>query len=255
MSPDVRVDHGRMLDVLGREGELLVSATRGVGPESWVAGASGRTVGETVRHVGDLCEDTLSWLGAAERTARRWEVADGDSFSGLTARVAERFAELLAEFGSRPPDERCATWWPEDRSVHFWLRRMVHAATVHRVDVQTAAQTAVTSIEDRVAKDGIDEVLRMWFGYRLRALGINGHRTWSVRVDAADRSWLVTADPYCAAVVVPSDDATAADGVIAGDASAVYLWLWGRLPDRAINAVGDHDAVAQMWGLLRLATQ
>lgn len=43
--------------------------------------------------------------------------------------------------------------------------------------------------------------------------------------------------------------------VLSGEPPAVYLWLWGRLPDRAVTADGDPDAIAQLWGLLRLATR
>jgi hypothetical protein len=35
----------------------------------------------------------------------------------------------------------------------------------------------------------------------------------------------------------------------------MYRWLWGRLPDRMVEVIGDHDAIAQLWALLRLATK
>jgi hypothetical protein len=252
----MRVDYGRMLDLLGIEGQLLTAATHDVYPDHPVAGASGWTVREAVRDIGDLCEDTLAWMGASESAAQDWGVPGDADLPEMTSRFTARLADLLGEFGTRSADERCPTWWPEDRSVGFWLRRMVHATTVHRVDVQTAAGVRMTAIETDVALDGIDEVLRLWLGYRLRALGISATRTCSILVSAADREWRVAADPEVTKVTrLGAAEESIEDGFVAGDAAAVFLWLWGRLPDRAVKATGDHDAIAQLWGLLRLATQ
>ncbi|GAA0540590.1 hypothetical protein GCM10011581_38210 [Saccharopolyspora subtropica] len=250
---EVSLDYGRMLDLLGIEAQLLTAATHDAHADAPVWSASGRTLGESVRHLGDLCEDTLAWFGVA---APRWELPERFELREATSRFAVRLADLLAEFGARPPHDRCPTWWPEDHTVRFWLRRMLHATTVHRVDVQTGAGVSPTPIDPDVAIDGIDEVLRVWFGHRLPALGITATRQCSVGVHAGDRNWLVTADPSGAAVLSSPDVATATpDAVVGGDAPAVYLWMWGRLPNRAVETSGDPDAIAQLWGLLQLATR
>jgi hypothetical protein len=250
------IDHGRMLGVLGIEGRLLAAATHDVHPDVRVAGASGRTVRESVAHIGDLCEDALSWMGASESAAQDWGIPVDASLRETTVRFTARLADLLAEFGTRPPDQPCPSWWPADRSVGFWLRRMVHATTVHRVDVQTAAGLRMTSVDTDIALDGIDEVLRVWLGYRLHALGIRATRACSILVRATDRTWLVTSDAkHTRADRRGEPERSNEDGAIAGDATSLFLWLWGRLPDRAIESTGDLDAIAQLWGLLRLATQ
>ncbi|MER6989800.1 maleylpyruvate isomerase N-terminal domain-containing protein [Saccharopolyspora hirsuta] len=252
---EVGLDYGRMLDLLGIEAQLLIAATHDAHPDAPVWSASGRTLGQTIRHLGDLCEDALCWLGSAE-VERPWELPERPELREVTSRFAVRLAGLLAEFGARPPHDPCPTWWPEQHEVRFWLRRMLHATTVHRVDVQTAAGVERTAIEPDVAADGVDEVLRVWFGYRLHALGITASHACSVGVHVAGRNWLVTADQHGTAVV-GSDDvaATTPDAVVGGDAAAVYLWMWGRLPNRAVEISGDPDAVAQLWGLLQLATR
>ncbi|WP_249124655.1 maleylpyruvate isomerase N-terminal domain-containing protein [Saccharopolyspora erythraea] len=285
------VDHGRMLDLLGSEGQLLTAATHDAHEDLPVSGASGRTLGQSVGHLGDLCEDALSWMGASESAARNWGPPRQPGLRELTGRFTARLADLLAEFGTRSPQERCATWWPHDHTVGFWLRRILHATTVHRVDVQTAAGVEMTPIDPALALDGIDEVLRLWFGYRLRALGITATRPCSVVVKAGGRSWRASATPEGIEVWSPTDEPSApvtgagrpgtavgpggvlggfgakgSDGcggsvdsevsaVLSGEPPAVYLWLWGRLPDRAVTADGDPDAIAQLWGLLRLATR
>lgn len=254
--PGLTIDHGRMLELIGVEGQLLTAATHDVHPDAPVDGASGRTAAETVRFLGGLCEDALSWLGASEESARNWIAPEPGSLPESTRRFTARLAELLAEFGTRPPDARCPTWWPEQHTVQFWIRRLLHATTVHRVDVQTAAGIAVTPIDPDVALDGIDEALRLWLGYRLAALGITSTRPCSVAVSTSDAEWLVHADPQRTVVRrLGNGVADCADGLVGGAPDAIYLWLWGRLPDRAVQTSGDPDAIAQLWGLLRLATR
>ncbi len=253
--PELSIDHGRMLDLIGIEGQLLTAATHDVHPDAPVGGASGRTVTETVRYLSGVCEDALTWMGASEQ-ARSLAAPEPATLRAVTRQCTARLAELLAEFGTRAPDEACPTWWPQEHTVRFWVRRLLHAATVHRVDVQTAAAVEMTPIDADVALDGIDEVLRLWLGYRLHAVGINSTRPCSVGLSTEGAEWLVYADQRRTVVRRTTDgESVSADGLVTGDPAAVYLWLWGRLPDRAVRTAGDRDAVAQLWGLLRLATR
>lgn len=249
-----RVDHGRMLDRLGVEVTLLVDAARHGPPEARVGGASGRTVRESVRHVGDVCEDALSWLGADEADAAGWASGDGSDVEALSRRVADRSADLLAELRRRPPDDPCPTWWPGDHTVRFWLRRALHAAVVHRADVEAAVWNTHAVVDVGLALDGIDEVLRAWLAHRLHALGVLPHGTWMTRVQAGGEGWLVAADGGGIGVH-RDDEGGPVDATLSGTPQNVYLWLWGRLPDRMIMTSGDHHAIAQLWSLLRIATR
>lgn len=257
MSSRPAVDYGRMLHLLEMEGQLLTTATLDVHPDSLAAGVSRSTAQETVERTGDLCDEALSWLGSSSTVAHNREPSSCASMHEASNRFANRLGELLAELRARPSDDPCPTWWPADQTARFWLRRMLHAATVSRVDVQTAARVEVTPVDSGVALDGIDELLRVWLDYRLNDLGISASNSCSVKVYAADCRWHVQATPHHVAVTqrCDVDDESQEDAVVGGEPADVYLWLWGRLPDRAVKSRGDHDAVAQMWGLLRLATQ
>lgn len=280
----VRVDHDRMVDVLTSEGQLLTAATHDAHRDRPVPGPSGRTLGETVRHAGDLCEHALFWMdgrgpegspegrgaesrGAAESGARASGPAgtgangsrsaplpEDASLRELTGRFTARLAELLAEFSMRPPEEPCPTWWPEEPTTSFWVRLMVHATTIARVDVQAAADVERTPVHGDVALDGIEEILRVWLEYRLHSLGIKGVRTGSVDVAVGGHCWRVETTPEHT-TVSRTTDSRSASARLGGEPWAVYLWLWGRLPDRAVDTSGDPDVIAQLWGLLRLATQ
>lgn len=268
MSAAALIDHGRMLEELGVQAQLATTAARACQPGVRVAGASGRTVEQTLGHLSEICEQAVRATDISARGADLAErsspeavlpgdgVPEGAAPEEVAGRFAVRLAELLVAFAGRDPAEPCPTWWPEQHTLGFWVRRLLHATTVHRVDLQTAAGGPVSPIPTDVGVDGIDEVLRAWFGYRLHSLGITATRPCSVGVHAAGRSWLVTADHGGTAVVGSADvPAATPDSVVDGEPGAVYLWLWGRLPERAVRTSGDPDATAQLWGLLRLATR
>ncbi|HZE01307.1 MAG TPA: hypothetical protein VE155_06030 [Pseudonocardiaceae bacterium] len=96
----------------------------------------------------------------------------------------------------------------------------------------------------------------MWFGYRLGELGMSAPRQGSVALSAADRRWLaIFGRGRSIARRVDEFDARSADAMVSGNPMEIYLWCWGRLPDQSVRISGDQEAVAQLWTLLRPATQ
>lgn len=257
MQGRLSVDHGRMLETLRVEADLLLDAARRAPADRRVPACPGLTIGETVRHVGSVYRMVVSWLAEGDRP-RDWQ---RDPAPGQTAE--EYFlagaAALRGELARRDPASPAGTWWPEDRTAGFWLRRMVHETTVHRTDVQSAAGVPAadfTPVADDIAVDGIDEVLTLWFGHRLGVLGVSGTREGSVLVRGGDRRWLARAGPGGTESHPMEPGAeVVADATVTGSPMGVYLWLWGRLATSTITTEGDEDAVAQLWALLRLATR
>lgn len=248
------IDHGRLLDVLHWEVELIVDAAEGARHDARVPSCPGLTIGETVRHLGSVYRMVVAWLREGKRPGQ-WQrdPSPGES-AGDYMRAG--FAELADELASRDPGTPAGTWWPADQTAGFWRRRMAHETTIHRTDVQSAAGLALDDIADEVALDGIDEALLLWFGHRLDVLGVSGTRNGSVGVLAADRYWVAKAGPSVTdAERTERSAALAADAVVSGAPMRVYLWLWGRLATAAVDTDGDEDAVAQLWALLRLATR
>ncbi|MFO7192734.1 maleylpyruvate isomerase N-terminal domain-containing protein [Thermocrispum sp.] len=254
MSKKVLVEHGRLLDVLGVEVELLVDASSGARPDARVPAVPGLTLAETVRHVGSVYRMVVAWLRTGERpTEWQREPARGEPVQQY---LRESYAELAEELARRDPHEPAGTWWPEDTTAGFWRRRMAHETTVHRTDVESAAEKDVTEVAEDVAVDGIDEVLTLWYGHRLGVLGVSGTRAGTVGISVGDRHWMTRAGPSAtAAWRADADEVAGADARVTGTAMRLYLWLWGRVPTGAVTTEGDEDAVAQLWALLRLATR
>ncbi len=169
-APRPLIDYGRMLDVIGIEGELMLGMAASALPSAAhaeVPGCPDFTLEETLRHVGSVHRVTRLWVRDGHRP-QQWQRSPVDE--DLIGFVRTGLSELLMELGRHDPAEPCDTWWPADRTHGFWRRRMAHETTMHRVDVEAAAGGPVHAIDQDVALDGIDELLFLWFGHRLGEL-------------------------------------------------------------------------------------
>ena len=255
-APQPLIDYGRMLDVIGIEGELMLDTAVSALPEAAqaeVPGCPDLTLGETLRHVGSMHRATRLWVRDGRRP-QQWQQSPSDD--DLIGFVRTGLDELLTELRQHNPADPCDTWWPADRTHGFWRRRMAHETTVHRVDVQAATGTPVNPIDSDVALDGIDELLLLWFGHRLGELRLFSPQPGTIALSTAGRHWLTTLEAgHSTARRVEEIDALAADAMVSGNPTEIYLWSWGRLPDQSVRISGDQDAVAHLWTLLRPATQ
>ncbi|MFD1149404.1 maleylpyruvate isomerase N-terminal domain-containing protein [Saccharothrix hoggarensis] len=249
------VAYDRLIDVVEQEAERLAASAEGQRPERQVPACPGLNLGETARHVGSTYRMVTTWL----REGSQPLVWQQDPVKGQTLPeyVRSGVRPLVRALRPHGPDDPCETWWPAERNHNFWARRLAHESTVHRMDVQSAAGLPVDPVDDDVAEDGVDEVLSLWLGHRLDLLGVRGTREGSVAIRTGTRLWVAKAGPEPArAWLATEEEARAADGEVTGPPMQVYRWLWGRIPDRDLpEPSGDHDAIAQLWALLRLATK
>ncbi|MEV0681899.1 maleylpyruvate isomerase family mycothiol-dependent enzyme [Actinosynnema sp. NPDC050436] len=248
------VGYGRLIDVVAAEAWLLAASARGQRPERQVPACPGLNLGETARHVGSTFRMVAAWVrGGRQPATWQQDPAPGQALSDYLEAGIGPLVDALSE---RAADDPCETWWPADRTCGFWARRLAHESTVHRMDVQSAAGLPLDPVPHDVAEDGADEVLSLWLGHRLDVLGVRGTRESTVAVRTGRRVWLVRTGPEPATAWLASpEEAESADADVTGPPDLVYRWLWGRIPDREVETTGDHDAIAQLWALLRLATK
>jgi uncharacterized protein (TIGR03083 family) len=260
------IDYDRLLHVIGEESQALADSIQGARRDAGIPGCPGLTLGETARHVGSLYRMVWRWLRDGQRPGE-WQ-RDPVAGQDLSDYVRTGVAPLLVELNLHAPDEAAPTWWPADQTYGFWRRRLAHESTVHRYDVQGAAGLPPAEVPEDVAVDGIDEVLTLWFEHRLAVLGVAGTRDQVVAVRAGGFEWLTRAGTSTGRTSTRRPGESPADGdpdagngedaahaVVSGSPMEVYLWLWGRRPDRAVQFGGNRDAIAQLWALLRLATR
>jgi len=247
-------DEDQLLDLLDIEAAVVADLVDEARPELRVPHAPGLTVGETARHLGSVYRMTVEWIRTGD-SPDSWQREPGPLQSSRDF-VASGARALVDELARHDPTEPCSTWWAADSTYGFWRRRMAHETAIHRGDVQEAVGRRVTSVPDDFAVDGVDEVLTLWLGHRLTVQGVVAARDGLVAVVTGDRTWLVRITTGgIAAWRASADDADRADAVVHGFPQQVYRWLWGRLPDKAVERDGDREAINQMWALLRVATR
>ncbi|WP_371494325.1 maleylpyruvate isomerase family mycothiol-dependent enzyme [Kitasatospora sp. NBC_00374] len=156
-------------------------------------------------------------------------------------------AELAALFTDRDPAEEVWTWSPE-RSVGFWQRMQAIEAAVHRWDAEDAAGTA-RPVDAALARDAVAQTFtvmaparRSWrqappgSGERYRLRESDGPGRWTAHFDGSQ--------------VLLGDGADRYDVELAGTASDLMLFLWGRLPADRLAVTGDRAVLDRYFTLV-----
>jgi uncharacterized protein (TIGR03083 family) len=221
------------LDVITSESAALADAAERAGLDAAVPSCPDWTVGELVGHVGQIQQWARVTVErrATERISRR-DLPGPPAAPELVGWFRAQAPALVAALQATDPDT--PVWsWTDDTTAHFWYRRQAHEAAVHRWDAELAAGSAV-ALDTALAVDGIDECLGMLPSRGDRATG-NGETVHLHCTDAAGE-WLVTMGAGSTVI-----ERTHAKGDVAarGTASDLDLFVWGRVPQGALEVFGD----------------
>ncbi|GAA0600879.1 maleylpyruvate isomerase family mycothiol-dependent enzyme [Kribbella sandramycini] len=222
-----------------------------LGGAAAVPSCPGWTVETVVRHVAQVYLHKVEIL-------RRGELPDPWPPAELEARdAAELYAEavtaIVEALTAAGPDRPVWTFSPADRTSGFWFRRMAMETVVHRVDAELA-HDVLTPLDTELALDGIDELLYPNLAGPWWEEGDTGYPVdATVRITAGGRWWTVRLDATSVAVGQGAEGDAAAE--VFGEPSAVYLWLWGRLGDDAVQFAGDAEVLRGFRGRLAESTQ
>ena len=208
----------------------------------------GWNVTDLVRHVAEVYEHKIAST-ELQQVPDPWPPAWGDREPIGWFRDAH--GRLLAMFRAHGPNDPSPTWWPSDQTVGFWARRMAHETAIHGVDAQRASGR-LTPLDRDLAIDGIDEILRIMLEGDWSEAPSPESSGQRVVVEGGERSWVVTLDPT--SIEVGDGDADAPSRV-GGSPSNVDLWLWGRVPNEAVDISGSVEDAALLRSRLVVATQ
>jgi len=240
------------IGAISREGERLAAAASSAGLDAPIPWCPGWDMRDLLRHLSEI------HLWAASHVARR-AVRDGVSeLSDLEAAwpglavfwpddefLIDHYratnANLVAELESAPPDLATWTFLPAPSPRQMWARRQAHETAIHRYDVESAS-ASVNGFDPAFASDGIDEILTA-MAPRAQELPLESDVTMAVRPADIDERWLVTLGPD-GIQTIRSDGP--ADLTLTGLASDVYLGVWNRGDDTAIELTGDRS-VLDIW--------
>ncbi|MBB5872524.1 uncharacterized protein (TIGR03083 family) [Allocatelliglobosispora scoriae] len=231
---------------LRRDGLLLADAAAMHTLDEAVPTTPGWTVGDLLRHIGEVHRWAMSHVAQQRLTkmpteeeqelTRNWPEGDDE----LLEWFSSGHEALVFSLETADPGLRCWTFLPAPSPLAFWARRQAHETAIHRVDAESVTGE-ITPIGAEFAADGVDELLTCFFGRPGRLRGDPAYTLGLVATDLP-RAWRVSVGP----TVVVTDGGEAADCVVTGTAEELYLLLWNRRDPAGLDVVGD-EAVLTRW--------
>lgn len=238
---DIRLDPPKAALQIGRDGRAMAETAARADAGAPVPSAPGWTLRDLLAHTGEVYAHKTAILQG--RLAERPEVwAAAPDTADLVPWFTAQLEELLAALKRTPPDTAVWTWYPPEQLARFWFRRMAHETVIHRADAELAAGQEPHHVDAVVAVDGIDEFLERFLAFAAPADRVAG---WpETAVLTAGATWRVSATD--AGLAVRRDAPPGGELVVAGTPSHVLYWLWGRLPDDAVDLRGPREAVPRV---------
>jgi len=233
------------LDALRVEGPAFATAAAEVDPSAPVPSRPGLSVGDLVHHLGSVYRFTEAHVVRGVTTrAERPLVAfvEEPRAEDLAGWWREQYEKIMSTLEMLDPDMPAWNWAPQAKTVAFWQRRTAQETALHRWDAQMATGHA-EPIEERLAADGVAEVLDTWLpaGRRTGPTDVVGlvaleatdvGHTWRVRLRGEGMALLDTETIF-------DDNAPDARAVATGTASDLLLALHGRVGLDVLEINGD----------------
>ncbi len=244
------IEISRHIAAIEQEGARLAAAASEAWLDAPIAWCPGWDVRELLRH---LSEIHLWAASHVARTAVRDGVSQLDALEAawpdlavfwpddddLVAHYLATNANLVSHLESAPADLDTWTFLPAPSPRQMWARRQAHETSIHRFDAESATGT-VTPFDSAFAADGIDEILTA-MAPRYNELPLGSAVTLAIHPRDVEEGWTVTLGPDGIDTV---RGAQPADLTLRGTASDLYLAVWNRGDDSALDAVGDLDVLS-----------
>jgi uncharacterized protein (TIGR03083 family) len=229
------MENSRFLDCLTADYERIRAVVPG-NLDRLVPSCPEWTVADLVQHVGAVYLHKVATLreGAAPT---QWPPS-GLNDEEPVALLDRAYAELIAEFSRRDPEDFSPTWYDPDQTVGFWIRRMAQETVIHRIDAELAADTPIAPVPDDLAIDGIDELLKAFVAHDVKkypedyAEALSASPGWSYTINTAGVEWTVGTSPGSFSVGggpgMTVAEFTYTDTTITGTPTALLRWAWNR---------------------------
>ncbi|MER7206624.1 maleylpyruvate isomerase family mycothiol-dependent enzyme [Streptosporangium sp. NPDC000239] len=245
------MDHTRYLDLIRADGDLLLAAAER-GLDARVPSCPGWTGRDLLHHVGGVYDHKVLCMRLG-RDPQKAERAPLPGDAALRDWFLSQRETLLDQLVMRGPGAPSHTWFPPDRTVGFWYRRMAHETVVHRIDAELI-DGGPTPVDPEPAADGVDELL----GFITHDFGGRPEREQGVGrtvvLGCGDREWALT---LRADRAVWAKEGATPDARIDGEPEDLLLHLWNRrgAGGNSLRSSGDVDALAGLWARLQEETQ
>jgi len=158
----------------------------------------------------------------------------------------EQAARLMTTLEALDPEMPAWNWAPQAKKVAFWDRRLALETAVHRWDAQMAIARA-EPIEDRLAADGVSEVLDTWLpaGGTRRKGPTDKFGVAQLYATDTDDEWFLRLRGQGVALL-DTDTILDSEGPdtrvsASGTASDLLLALYGRVGFDVLELAGDES--------------
>lgn len=254
---DHRLDY---LAHLGRESARFAEAVIEAPEDAPVPSCPGWDADDLLWHLGEvqwfwgtIVRDRLP-DGARAEELKPPRPAGRAGLRAFYQRASRDLGDALAAAAPETP-----VWtWADDKTAGFIRRRQAHEALIHRVDAELTVGDR-TGMDPYLSADGVDEVLRIMYGWvpDWGTFTPDPGRTVRLRATDTGDAWFVTLGRFTgtdpgdhtsydesgihAADVDPGIGAAA---TVSAGAADLDCWLWQRRPVGPVEAGGDHDVLS-----------
>lgn len=236
------------IEAVETEGARFAEAARRSDLDAAIEFCPGWNMRDLVRHLSEI------HLWAAARVAKRTSKLFPDDISehieswpdlavfwpdddDLIDWYLETNANLVDALEGASPTDDIPTFLPAPSPLAMWARRQAHEIAVHRFDAEHATDSE-SGFDPTFASDGIDEIV---VGFAARSqYSPSETRTMAIRARDTGDCWTITFAPE--GITTVREDGPA-DAVLTAAASDLYLTMWNRGLDGAIDIEGQHDVL------------
>lgn len=270
---DTRLGDATYLRHLREATQRFVDVLARVSPDARVPTCPEWSADDLLAH---LWEGQTFWTHIVADDVRTDEAAESftpparpEPREALLTAAAEAGASLADTLKTLPPQTPRWTWSAEP-TVGFTMRRQAHEATIHRLDAELTAApdgSARTPIDASLAADGVDEVLRIFYGGCPPWGTITPTPEKTLRIVATDTGtmWLVSlarftgTDPdgvdhhepdIWVAPHDPGDGTVHPTAILTGSAQDLYCRLWHRPTITEPHRTGDLALLGEFEGIV-----
>ena len=245
----------RVLELIAADVARVAALSAESDPTRPVPSCPDWTLADLVGHLGRVHRWATAIVTRLPR--ERIELSDEElgvppEWSKVPEWLAAGGAALVEALSQADLDAPCYSWGG-DQSVRFWLRRMLHETVIHRIDTELAVLGEAGTLDEAVAVDNIDEFLgnlpyMQRFRPEVRELHGDGEtiHLHATDLDASELpgEWLITLEPHGFRWSHAHVKGAAA---VRGTARDLALWINHRLPDSALELLGEEPLLAY-WG-------
>lgn len=251
------MDHATYTDIVAAESARALTALRKADLTAIVPTCPEWTAADLAWHLAEVQDFWAAIAGGPMLDPDGYMDPERPADDRILAYLADRSAALVAVLRTRDPQERCWSWHADGWSVGWVGRRQAHEALIHRVDAEVVAKRPVTTVDPKLASDGVDELLVGML--QLPDWGTvepDGHAVAVEAADTGDR-WTLrfvrfsgtspnTGERHELDGVELDPGRTDVGATVAGTAWDLDRWLWGRAPDQGLTVTGDRGLVHRL---------